>query len=159
MSYLKDIIFDEDKKIVKFDYLVYNSNITDTVNYDMKNLKKHLLERFGPSCNYTKFDGQGLQGEMGHPKSYTNDRQFKTPEQRTSHFIKQYYWTEGRLYIKIQSNHKTRFGRTLYELLQLYKGDIIRFDMRARGYLEQRKGFYYTNTTFIITDLITWDFI
>lgn len=147
-----------DKK-VKFDYLFYNSNFNNSVNYDMKNLKKHLLERFGPSCNYTKFVGQGLQGELGHPKSYTNDRQFKTPDQRTSHFIKQYYWDDGKLYLKVESNPKTKFGRTLFELLTLYKGDIIHLDMRAKGYLEQRKGFYYTNTTFIITDLITWDFI
>lgn len=150
--------FIDDKKVT-FDYLFYNSNLNDTVNYDMKNLKKHLLERFGPSCNYTKFEGQGLKGEMGHPKKYTDDRQFKTPEQRTSHFIKKYYWNDGMLYLSLESNPKTKFGRTLYELLKLYNGDIIRLDMRAEGFLEQRKGYYYTNTTFIITRLVTWDFM
>lgn len=159
MSSLKNIEFIDERKFVKFDYLFYNSNLNNSVNYDLKNLKKHLLERFGPSCNYTKYQGYGLRGEMGHPKSYTNDRQFKTPKQRTSHYIKQYYWKDGLLYLKVESNPKTRFGRTLYELLQLYKGDIIRLDMRAEGFLEQRKGFSFTNTTFIITNLITWDFI
>ena len=158
MPRLKNMQFIDDKKVT-FDYLFYNSNLNDTVNYDMKNLKKHLLERFGPSCNYTKFEGQGLKGEMGHPKKYTDDRQFKTPEQRTSHFIKKYYWNDGMLYLSLESNPKTKFGRTLYELLKLYNGDIIRLDMRAEGFLEQRKGYYYTNTTFIITRLVTWDFM